>query len=61
MWWFWLAQIFGGSPIQWVIAVGMFSGCMIGYWLLYHLEVERNRAMDMELKELKLNIGSGVS
>jgi len=54
MWWFWLAQVFGGSPIQWAITVGMFSGCMIGYWLLYHLEVQRNRAMQMELKLKRL-------
>lgn len=42
LWWFWLAQVFGGSPIQWVISVGMFSGCIVGYWLLYRMERERS-------------------
>ena len=43
MWWFFLSLVFGGSPVAWVISVGLFSGCLAGFWLLYHLERESNR------------------
>jgi hypothetical protein len=43
MWWFWLSLMFGGTPVQWVISVGMFSGCILGMYALYRLAKEEPR------------------
>lgn len=46
MWWFLLAELFGGTPVQWAISVGMFSGMAVGMFLMYRLafeEARRNR------------------
>lgn len=45
MWWFLLADWFGGTPTGWAASVGMFSGMLIGFWMNYSMA--KNEAEDI--------------